>query len=68
MGVTIEELLKSMQKYEITIENKNMVNSKETWRKIGDKNDFSEFSFSSDEEKEAFLKEWIKDNPYSNTI
>jgi len=68
MALTIEELLKSM----LTIPEKRVVgdqtlpNNESTWDRIGRKDSFAELGFSSTSEKEAFLKSWIQDNPYSN--
>ncbi len=65
---TIEELLKSM--YTVGPNNPKsdftgkLENNAETWRRIAEKDDFSELGFSSDSEKEAFLKQWIEENPY----
>lgn len=67
--MTIEELLNTMQnKYK---ENKtegarNLENTKETWKRIQEKDAFSEFGFASTSEKDEFLKEWISEHPYSN--
>ncbi len=70
--MTIDELLKSMltlesrQEKENRINNPTLANTAATWAIIGNRGDFSEMSFASDAEKEEFLKEWIKDNPYNN--
>ncbi len=67
--MTVEELLNSMQtKYKKgeggTL--RTLENSKDTWSRIAAKDDFSELGFTSESEKEEFLKSWISDNPYSN--
>ena len=41
-------------------------NSAETWKRIGEKDSFSELNFGSEQEKEQFLAEWIAGNPYNN--
>lgn len=70
---TIEELLNSMQtKYKEKDPNapkpsiKNLTNSKETWERIASGDKFEELDFDSDSEKEKFLADWIKDNPYND--
>lgn len=66
--MTIDELLKSMLtlKDEIETTVKTLENNKETWSRIGSRDDFNELTFESEHDKEAFLKEWINDNDYSN--
>jgi len=64
---TIEELLKSM--LTLPTEGKKgdfmgLPNSRETWERIGSGDSFAELGFQSINEKEAFLKEWINENPY----
>jgi len=64
---TIEELLKSM--YTLSPGTKSdftgkLENNAETWRRIAERDDFNELGFSSESDKEAFLKEWIENNPY----
>lgn len=69
---TIEELLKSMLTIPADKRSKSdssgirLENSVETWRRIGERDSFSELGFKSDSEKEEFLQEWISNNPYSN--
>ena len=68
MGETIEELLKSM----LTLRgdssdfNKSLANTADTWRRIGEQDSFSELNFTSESEKEQFLKDWTANNPYNN--
>ena len=69
----IEELLKSMQtRYskdgatKETANLKKLLNSKETWARIGAQDSFMELEFKSETEKEAFLKDFMENNPYSN--
>jgi hypothetical protein len=65
--MTIEELLASMYKTpgENTVKG-GLVNSAETWRRIANKDEFAELGFSSEQEKNDFLKQWCSENPYSN--
>ena len=42
-----------------------LANTSETWSRIATLDSFSEFNFADDSEKEAFLKDWIENNPYS---
>jgi hypothetical protein len=61
--LTIDDLLNALQNPEkagVTLEN-----SKETWRRIGDKDKFAELGLD-DGELESFLKEWMDENPYAN--
>jgi len=44
----------------------SLPNTRETWERIGKGDDFKEFGFTSESEKEEFLKDWMKNNPYSN--
>jgi len=61
MTVTIDELLNALQNpSEVTLEN-----TKDTWSRIGSKDDFAELGMEQSE-LDAFLKEWQKDNPYEN--
>lgn len=60
---TIEDLLNALRKP--TKEEKELQNSKSTWERIGNKDDFSELGLSPTELSD-FLKEWINDNPYNN--
>lgn len=63
MSVTIDDLLNALQNPEKS--NVSLENSKETWRRIGDKDKFAELGLESSELDE-FLKEWMDNNPYSN--
>ena len=59
--LTIEDLLNSLQNpKKVTLEN-----SKATWKRIGQKDSFSELGLESSE-LESFLQEWMNDNPYNN--
>jgi hypothetical protein len=61
--VTIEDLLNALQNPEKT--SISLENTKETWRRIGNKDKFVELGLE-DGELENFLKEFVEDNPYSN--
>ena len=65
---TIEELLKSMLTLQSdkksTGDFTGLPNNKETWERIANRDAFPELGFGSDSEKEAFLKDWISENPY----
>ncbi len=60
---TIEELLKSLQMP--GFKTRDLVNSKETWERIGKQDAFSELGLESSE-LSSFLSEWIADNPYNS--
>ncbi len=67
--MTIKELLDTMQNKYKGGDSKNirtLSNNKETWERIANRDDFSDLGFTSESEKESFLKEWISDNPYKN--
>jgi hypothetical protein len=60
--LTIDDLLNALQNPEkagVTLEN-----SKETWSRIGNKDDFSELGME-ESDLDAFLSEWMDSNPYS---
>jgi len=60
---TIDELLNALQ--DPNMENSKLANDYNTWRRIGNKDDFSELGISKDDLDE-FLRDWIEENPYSN--
>ncbi len=62
MTLTIEQLLQALQNPESTV---TLENSKETWNRIGNKDRFEELGIE-ESELDAFLSEWIDNNPYSN--
>jgi hypothetical protein len=67
--MTIKELLDTMQNKYKGGDSKNirsLSNNKETWQRIAERDDFSDLGFTSESEKESFLKEWIDQNPYKN--
>ena len=65
---TLDELLGSMLTLNEDIKEgeRSLPNNAETWSRIGSGDSFSELGFKDDNEKEAFLKEWTKNNEYSN--
>jgi hypothetical protein len=62
MTISIEDLLRALQNPETTA---TLENSKETWSRIGNKDRFEELGME-ESDLDAFLSEWISDNPYSN--
>lgn len=59
---TIEDLLNALNGGEFT---PSLENTKDTWRRIGEKDSFSELGLPPSE-LESFLQEWINNNPYNN--
>ena len=59
--ITIDDLLNALQNPENV---SKLENTKETWRRIGERDSFSELGLDGSE-LDDFLKEWIQDNPYS---
>lgn len=62
MTVTIDDLLNALQNPD---QPNKLDNIRETWERIGRKDNFSELGLD-DGELEQFLKEWIDSNPYSS--
>jgi NH3-dependent NAD+ synthetase len=62
MTLTIDELLNALQNPEKV---GTLENTPETWRRIGEKDNFEELGLEPSE-LDAFLSEWISDNPYQN--
>jgi NH3-dependent NAD+ synthetase len=60
--MTISQLLKALQNPDKVAV---LENSKETWSRIGNKDRFEELGME-ESDLDAFLSEWISDNPYSN--
>ena len=60
---TIDDLLNALQNPNEG--NKKLRNDYETWRRIGNKDDFAELGLSSGE-LDDFLRDWISENPYEN--
>ena len=67
--MTIEELLKSMLTLKpeggVSDKKRQLENSIETWRRIGEGDKFRDV-FSSDTEAEEAIKQFIEENPYSS--
>jgi len=64
MEATIDDLLAALCNPNKSKDGK-LENNAETWRRIGNKDDFLELGLN-ESEKDAFLKEWAAENPYSN--
>lgn len=62
MTLTIKQLLQALQNPESTV---TLENSKETWSRIGNKDRFEELGME-ESDLDAFLSEWMDNNPYSN--
>lgn len=69
----IEKILKAMQSKHQIREKKEgeelerrLENTKETWKRIANRDSFDELEFNDDAEKESFLKEFIEENPYKD--
>ncbi len=63
MAFTIDDLLNSLQNPNKP--NGKLENTKDTWKRIGNKDSFAELGMEASE-LETFLSEWISDNPYNN--
>lgn len=61
---TLAELFEALRKQNTKIP--TLPNTKETWKRIGEGDNFSEFGFTSTSEKDEFLKSWMENNPYNN--
>jgi hypothetical protein len=68
--LTIEELLRSMLTLApeggVSDFKRTLENSLETWNRIAERDSFSELNFETQKEKDDFLNEWVKNNPYNN--
>lgn len=64
--MTIKDLLNKLHGEGSLTGKAVLENTTETWQRIGNRDSFSELGFSTESEKEAFLAEWIENNPYSN--
>jgi hypothetical protein len=62
MTVTIDDMLRALQNPN---QPSKLENTKETWSRIGNKDRFEELGME-ESDLDAFLSEWISDNPYSN--
>lgn len=63
MALTIDDLLNSLQNPDSSTT--KLENNRDTWRRIGNKDSFAELGMNSSE-LDAFLSDWVKNNPYSN--
>lgn len=61
MSLTIDDLLNSLK----NPNKSNLENNKETWKRIGKGDAFSELGLEPSE-LDSFLSEWISENPYQN--
>lgn len=59
---TISDLLYELQ--QSTCQQNTLENNAETWKRIGDNDDFPELNLSSSD-LTNFLNQWIKENSYS---
>ena len=62
MTVTIDDLLNALQNPDNP---SKLENSRETWSRIGNRDNFSELGLEGSE-LDDFLAEWISENPYNN--
>ena len=62
MTITIDDLLNALQNPDNP---SKLENSRETWSRIGNRDKFSELRLE-ESELDAFLSEWIAENPYNN--
>jgi len=62
MTLSIDDLLRALQNPEKTV---TLENSKDTWSRIGNKDSFEELGLEPSE-LDAFLSEWVGENPYEN--
>ena len=62
MTVTIDDLLNALQNPDNP---SKLENSRETWSRIGNRDNFSELGLEGSE-LDDFLSEWIAENPYNN--
>lgn len=60
---SIEDLLKLLQQSHAN--EKSLPNTKDTWRRIGEEDSFSELGLKRSE-LEEFLKDWMDQNPYKS--
>lgn len=68
MTISIDDLLNALQNPDKpgTLENTSTLeNNSDTWRRIGEKDKFSELGLEGSE-LDSFLEEWIADNPYNS--
>lgn len=61
MTVSIDDLLNALQNPDKVV----LENNKDTWSRIGSKDNFSELGLEGSELDE-FLSDWIAENPYND--
>ena len=62
--ITIDDLLNALQNPEVP-EGTVLENNSDTWRRIGERDDFKELGLEGSE-LDDFLSDWMAQNPYSN--
>ena len=62
MTISINDLLNALQNPSV---GNALENTRETWNRIGTKDSFSELGLEPSE-LDAFLSEWVGENPYEN--
>lgn len=62
MTISISDLLNALQNPDKVV---TLENTKETWTRIGNKDSFEELGLEPSE-LDAFLSEWLGENPYEN--
>jgi hypothetical protein len=62
MTISINDLLNALQNPDKVV---TLENTKETWTRIGNKDSFEELGLEPSE-LDAFLSEWLGENPYEN--
>lgn len=65
MKPTIDDLLNALTNPASLPSNSTLENSKDTWKRIGQKDSFAELNLDNSE-LTAFLKEWTSENDYNN--
>lgn len=61
MSYSIDDLLNNLQ----NPKKPTLENTKDTWRRIGERDSFAELGLEASE-LDAFLKEFVENNPYNN--
>lgn len=62
---TMDDLFAALKSPIKETNRKSLPNTKETWRRLGEKDPFLELGLSGSE-LDDFLKEFIENNPYNN--
>jgi len=63
--MTIEELLNQLSE-KADLKDISLPNTRDTWRRLGERDEFAELAFASESDKERFLSEWASQNDYNN--